>query len=125
MDIEDRRIAEETIRKSVKLFSEGFIHEDKLVKAMTDSIEIAVDIAEDKQQENERLKGDKWISVEDEVPNNFTDNEEFYIVLGETGVSNATCIYQNGNWHNTADLKSVHNDITHWQPLPTEPKENR
>lgn len=69
------------------------------------------------EKEIERLKGDQWISVDDRLP------EDGKYVL---------CIYKKNlpfiAMYYDGDFKTFHEEITHpthWQPLPSKPKDNQ
>lgn len=91
-------------------------------KSLRISKEVKV-FVESQQQEIERLKGDRWISVEDRLPEGkclvwlkekTLDRNIHSAVFSDDGINYVGSYFE---W----DMK--HNPITHWQPLPTEPKE--
>lgn len=69
--------------------------------------------------ENERLKGDKWISVEDRLPEPLRKCLVYY----RRSIHESWCI--GFSLYNTSKQFAVNGDgivtPTHWQPLPNEP----
>ena len=56
----------------------------------------------------------QWISVEDELPDEFGD----YLVYGEGFI-------ESDYWNSTIDEFAFRDDATHWMPLPKPPKETQ
>jgi len=74
------------------------------------------------QQEIERLKGDRWISVEDRLP----ENMDSVITYREESGSVFPAIYLNEKFQAPDTFKRGFSElggvVTHWQPLPEPPK---
>ena len=67
----------------------------------------------------EALERDRWISVEERLPEPHTR------VIGFMAwKSIMTVEYQNGHWYNIDHLEHMPDEaVTHWMPLPEPPKE--
>lgn len=75
------------------------------------------------QQEIERLKGDRWISVEDRLPESRT---EILVYDNHKKImSFAVCdiCFELVLWETLHDNQINNFVVTHWQPLPKAPKE--
>lgn len=69
--------------------------------------------------ENERLKSDKWISADDRLPEMDVDVLCFCKCVDNTTYHSIDSLIYADTWANNF------NNVTHWQPLPVEPKENK
>ena len=73
-----------------------------------------------KQKETPVGEGNKWISVEERLPN-CNGNDDIEVLVFIKGALTATTLYFEGSSGEFFDERNVY-DVTHWMPLPEPPK---
>lgn len=90
-------------------------------------LEEAVEFIESQQQEIERLKADKWISVDDRLPSETSDddcNDVICLLKNPEGERMVMCLYTNGKVFVDTKTETICTEyVTHWQPLPNKHEE--
>lgn len=101
------------------MYRSGFIREEPYIMHQSDVIELLVGSLRDALD-----KRTKWISVKEWLP----DSRRNILTVNGHGVIRIMALYGHaeGKWKWIEDKKfKYYNDITHWMPLPDEPKEER
>ncbi len=116
----------EEIKKLKESLIRGAFPESHLSTTLVIDLENALDLIDDffeLSNTKDQTEEEKWISVEDRLPENSIQEVIAYLNTKDHKIALPVTWRLNKFMFFNGEYNSITENITHWQPLPTPPKE--